>query len=266
MNPHHRVVILTGATQGIGRATAYTLAESGCRLALVARHAMPLQQLAHELHVKGGVAVAIPTDMGEPDQATDLVRKTTAIFGKLDVVINNAGIGVYGALADLNEAEARRVMEVNYFGPVALMKAALPALKANPDGGLIINVSSIIGRRSMPNMGGYCATKGALERMAESLRLEVKSANIRVSTVYPGVTRTPFATNSLGKPTVPLRNPGLRGAPPAWVAQAILETIRNERRDVFITWLDRAFVLGNALLPSLMDRILLQYQRLREIR
>ncbi len=263
MNPKNRVVILTGATQGIGRAAAYTLAEAGCKLALAARSAIPLQQLANELNGNGLITVAIPTDMSQTSQASTLVRKTVAIFGTIDVVINNAGIGVYNKIANMDETESRRVMEVNYFGPVALIQAALPILKANTFGGLIINVSSIIGRRSMPEMGGYCATKGALERMAESLRLELIADNIRVSTVYPGVTQTPFMANALGGQTASRRTTGIRGVPPERVARAILKTIRDEQRDVFITWLDRAFVTVNAISPALMDKVLLQYQRWR---
>src|SRR5690606_4612275 len=127
-----------------------------------------------------------------------LAEKTVAAFGRLDVVINNAAIGVRDDILDLDEAAARQVMEVNYFGPLALIQAAVPHLRRNPDGGLILNVSSIVGRRAMPGIGGYCASKAALEKMADSLRLEVSGSNIRVSTVYPGVTQTDFNVNSLG--------------------------------------------------------------------
>ena len=262
MRSEKRVVILTGASQGIGRATAYALARAGCRLVLAARGAIRLQQLAMELNAQGYTAIAIPTDMGDTTQAAALAHKTVAIFGTIDVIINNAGIGVYQAVAELDETAARQVMEVNYFGPVALIQAALPTLMANPDGGLIINISSIIGRRAMPHMAAYCATKAALERMAESLRLEVKTANVRVSTVYPGVTATEFVHNSLGD-IARLRPNRRAGVPAEWVAQAILQTIRYERRDVFITLFDRAFVTFSMIFPYLADQILFYYTRIR---
>jgi short-subunit dehydrogenase len=254
MNPENRVVILTGASQGIGRATAYVLAEAGCKLALVARAAEPLHALSSELTAAGQPAIAIPTDMGDTARAAALAHKTSQAFGRIDVIINNAGIGVRDRLLDLQEQEARRIMDVNYFGPAALIQAAIPYLKTNPDGGLIINISSIVGRRAMPGLAGYCASKGALEKMAESLRLELKAANIRVSTVYPGVTQTRFNDNSLGSSQEGRGR--LSGVPPGRVAQAILNTIRHERRDVFITLYDRMFVAVSMLWPGLMDKLL----------
>lgn len=257
MTPQNRVVILTGATQGIGRATAFALAEAGCKVALAARNVDTLQALSNELNNAGHQSIAIPTDMGDTSQAAALAKKTVDHFGKIDVVINNAGIGVRDDVVNLEETEARHVMDVNYFGPVALIQAAIPHLKANPEGGLIINVSSIVGRRAMPGISGYCASKGALEKMAESMRVELKPANIRVSTVYPGVTETAFNDNSLGGSQ---RGRGrVSGVPPEKVAQAILKTIRKEHRDVFVTLFDRAFVTGAMLFPGLMDRMLGRY-------
>jgi short-subunit dehydrogenase len=254
MTPRDRVVILTGASQGIGRATAYVLAEAGCRLALAARRVEPLQTLVDELTTAGHQAVAIPVDMGDTAQAATLAQKSVEAFGQIDVVINNAGVGVRDRVLDLDEAEARRAMAVNYFGPVALIQAAIPHLKTNPEGGLIINISSIVGRRAMPGIAGYCASKAALEKMAESLRLELKVDNIRVSTVYPGVTATKFNDNSLGSSQAGRGRIG--GVPPERVAQTILKTIRHEQRDVFVTLFDRTFVTASMLWPWLMDKLL----------
>lgn len=258
MDPQDRVVILTGATEGIGLATARVLAQAGCRLVLAARNGDKLNALAGELKAGNRRAIAVPTDMGDTTQAAALVQVTVETFGRLDVVINNAAIGVRDEVANLDEAEARRVMDVNYFGPVALIQAAIPHLKANPDGGLIINISSIVGRRAMPGIAGYCASKAALEKMAESLRVELKRDNIRVSTVYPGVTATRFNDNSLGND--PLGRGRRSGVPPQRVAQTILDTLRHERRDLFITLFDRTFVTASALWPWLMDRLLTRYK------
>ena len=257
MNPSNRVVILTGATQGIGRATARTLAQAGCYLALAARTREPLDALAAELNTGSTHAVAIPTDMGDTTQAARLAQVTVETFGRLDIVINNAALGVRDEVVDLAETQARRVMDVNYFGPVALIQAAIPHLKANRDGGLIINVSSIVGRRAMPGIAGYCASKAALEKMTESLRIELKRDNIRVSTVYPGVTATRFNDHSLGGSQSGRGR--LAGVPPERVAQIILRTIRRERRDVFVTLFDRTFVTAAALWPWLMDQLLGRY-------
>ncbi|MBN1994267.1 MAG: SDR family NAD(P)-dependent oxidoreductase [Anaerolineae bacterium] len=254
MTPENRVVILTGATQGIGRAAAYVLAGAGCKLALAARDGAVLQELAAELAAAGRPAIPIPTDMGDPTQAAALASKTAAAFGGIDVVINNAAIGVRDSVLDFREEEARRVMDVNYFGPLALIRAALPYLKANSRGGLIINISSIVGRRAMPGIAGYCASKAALEKMAESLRVELKADNVRVSTVYPGVTATSFNDHSLGSSQAGRGR--MSGVPPERVARAILKTIRREQRDVFITLFDRTFVAASLFWPGLMDRLL----------
>jgi short-subunit dehydrogenase len=251
MNPQNRVIILTGATQGIGRATAYALAGAGCKLTLVARSVELLQILTDQL---GPQVIPVPADMGDTVQATNVVQETIDAFGRIDVVINNAGIGVRDDVINLAEDEARRTMDVNYFGPVALIQAAIPHLKANPDGGLIINVSSIVGRRAMPGLAGYCAGKAALEKMAESLRLELLADNIRVSTVYPGVTQTRFNDNSLGSSQNGRGQ--INGVPPERVAQTILKTIRTERRDGFVTLFDWTFVTASMVWPWLMDKLL----------
>ena len=259
MKLENQVVILTGASAGIGRATAEMLAQAGCRLALAARGEAELQALADHLTRQGSQVVVIPTDMADTGQAARLVEKTVAAFGRLDVVINNAALGVRDNVIDLQEAEARRVMDVNYFGPLALIQAALPHLQGNPAGGLIINVSSIVGRRAMPGLAGYCASKAALEKMADSLRVELSGSNIRVSTIYPGVTQTAFNDNSLGES--PFGRGRRAGVPPEQVALVIARTIRREPRDVFITWFDRAFVTAAIVWPGLMDRLLSGYAR-----
>jgi short-subunit dehydrogenase len=258
MKLEDRVVILTGATQGIGRATAFLLAKSGCKLALAARDRTRLLKLASQLEEAGHTAVAIPTDMGETRQARALARIAGEAYGnKIDVVINNAGIGVRDDVDSLKEVEARRVMDVNYFGPLALIQAALPYLKLNPDGGLIINVSSIVSQRAMPGLAGYCASKGALDNLTESLRLEMLPFNVRVSAVFAGVTATRFNDNSLGDSQ--LGRGQMAGVPPERVAKAIERTILREPRDVYITYKDQLFVLVSQLFPRLMDRMLSRY-------
>lgn len=259
MTPRGRVVILTGATQGIGLATARLLADVDCKLALVARNPETLAQVADELNQHQFRALAIPTDTGDTTRVAGIGPKTMEAFGKLDVIINNAAVGVRDEVADLDEHEARRAMDVNYFGPIALIQSALPYLKENPEGGLIINVSSIVGRRAMPGLAGYCASKAALEKMAESLRIELKKDNIRVSTIYPGVTKTRFNDHSLGSSQT---GRGRReGVPPERVARVILSTIRREPRDVFVTLFDRTFVTVSTLWPWLMDQLLSRHFR-----
>lgn len=261
MNPKDRVVILTGATQGIGLATSRLLAGAGCKLVLAARSELDLAVLVSELVEAGCSAIAVATDMSDTRQATALARATVEAYGTIDIVINNAAVGVRDDVVRLSDSDARRVMDVNYFGPLALIQASIPFLKNNHDGGLIINVSSIVGRRAMPGIAAYSASKAALEKMAESLRIEVMADNIRISTVYPGVTATQFNAHSLGSDS---RGRGrLSGVPPGRVARTILKTIRHERRDVFVTLFDRTFVTASILLPGVMDWLLRNYSSRR---
>jgi len=221
-----------------------------------------LTDLAAELNQAGHQAIAIPTDMGDTGQAKALAEKTIETFQKIDVVINNAAVGVRDSVIDLKETEMRQVMDVNYFGPLALIQAAIPHLKANPEGGLIINVSSIVGKRAMPGIAGYCASKGALEKLADSLRVELAGDKVRVSTIYPGVTKTNFNNSSLGGSQSGRGR--IEGVPPERVAQTILNTIRREPRDAFVTLFDRTFVTVSTLLPWLMDWFLSRHFRIRQ--
>ena len=252
-----RVVILTGATQGIGLATAHALAGAGCKVTLVARSADQLQALAAELGTAGGQAIALPADIADTAYAAPLIQKTVETFGRLDILINNAGLGVRDRIVDLDEAAARRVMDVNYFGPLALIQAAIPQLKLNPDGGLILNVSSVVGRRSMPGIAAYCASKAALERLADSLRIEGKADKIRVSTVHPGATITQFNRSSLGSSQI--GRDRRRGVTPERVARTIVQAIQAEPRDAFVTLGDRFFVAISTLWPTLADQVLAIY-------
>jgi short-subunit dehydrogenase len=257
MKAEDKVVILTGATQGIGLATSHLLAEAGCKMVLAARSEPDLEILASGLVSEGRSAIAISTNMSDTGQAVALAQATVEAYGTIDVVINNAAIGVRDDVVHLSEGEARYAMDVNYFGPLALIQASIPHLKNNRDGGLIINISSIVGRRAMPGIAAYSASKAALEKMAESLRIELVPDNIRISTVYPGITATQFNAHSLGSDP---RGRGQRsGVPPERVARTILKTIQHEQRDVFVTLFDRAFVTASMLLPGTMDWLLRNY-------
>jgi len=255
MQLQNRVVILTGASQGIGQATAWQLAEAGCKVVLVARNHTLLHQLAIQLNSHNYQTVAIPTDITDRVQLNRLVQQTVELFGTVDILINNAGVGIYDKVATMNEAEARYIMEVNYFAPLRLIQTVVPIMAVNPEGGVILNISSIVGRRALPTIGGYCATKGALERLAESLRVELKPTNIRVSTLYPGVTDTSFVDNSLGSGTG-IRSGRLRGVSVERVAKRIVTTLKTEPRDVFITLSDQIALWLCAIFPTLADRAL----------
>lgn len=193
MDPRHRVVIITGASAGIGAATARLFAAAGARLVLAARSREPLERLAATLPG----AIAAPTDVGDPAQCRALVEMAHARHGRVDILINNAGVGLAGPVIDLSTEDLERSLAVNLFGPLWLMQAVAPLMRAQGQG-QIINVSTVLAEQPLPYLGGYAAAKAALERLSETLRMELRGTGVRVTVVRPGSTRTEFRARRLG--------------------------------------------------------------------
>ncbi len=254
MNLQNKTIILTGASQGIGRAAAYKLIEAGCNVALIARSQGSIEQLAADLG--RAKALPLPADLSDLSACDRVVKETLNHFGQVDILINNAAVGIYGPSHTAPLAEIRQVMQLNFFSPLALSRACIPPMTAN-GGGLIINISSIIGQRATPWAGGYCASKAALEHLAESMRVELAPDNIRFSTLYPGVTQTNFTRNALGK----TKNAQGRvsGVSAKKVAAKLVQVAQKEPRDAYVTLLDRLFVIGSHLAPGVVDWALRRY-------
>ncbi|MGB9634203.1 MAG: SDR family oxidoreductase, partial [Chloroflexaceae bacterium] len=169
MDPRDRVVIITGASAGIGAATARLFAASGARLVLAARSREPLEHLAATLPG----AVAMPTDVADPLQCRALVEMARARHGRVDILINNAGVGLAGPVVDLSSDDLQQALAVNLFGPLWLMQAVAPLMRAQGRG-QIINISTVLAEQPLPYLGGYAAAKAALERLSETLRMELR--------------------------------------------------------------------------------------------
>ncbi|HEX9374270.1 MAG TPA: SDR family NAD(P)-dependent oxidoreductase [Roseiflexaceae bacterium] len=170
MNPSDKTVIITGASAGIGAATARVFAAAGANVVLAARDATKLEALARGL---AGRALVIPTDVADRAAVAALVEQTVAMLGGVDIVINNAGVGLAAPVADLSLEDFQRALSVDLFGPLALTQAALPHMRRRGRGQLIY-VSSVVGLRALPYLGGYAAAKAALDRLTESLRVELR--------------------------------------------------------------------------------------------
>jgi short-subunit dehydrogenase len=181
-----------------------------------------------------------------------MVERTVGEFGYLDILVNNAGIGLSGRVEDLRAGDLRYLFEVNLVGPLNCVQAALPHMRR---GGRIINVSSIVGKRAIPKVGGYCATKFALNALSDTLRVEVAEQGVSVTTVYPGTTQTSFRDNSR-RTKDEERGWRPRGVASEKVAQKIVYAAEKGGRDVYVTILDRAFVSGAMLAPGLFDLLL----------
>jgi NADP-dependent 3-hydroxy acid dehydrogenase YdfG len=188
-NIQGKVVVITGASSGLGEATARHLSAQGASVVLGARRVERLQSLADELTASGGKAFAVATDVTHCDQVKRLVDAAVQNYGRIDVMINNAGLMPHSPLERLKIDDWNRTIDVNIKGVLYGIAAALPYMKQQK-AGHIINVSSVAGHKVTPNGAVYCATKHAVRALSEGLRVEVKPYNIRTTIISPGAVAT----------------------------------------------------------------------------
>lgn len=258
-----RVAAITGASSGIGLACAKHLAREGVAVALGARRVSLLDATAAEIRAAGGRAAIARTDVTREPDVSALVDMAVREFGRLDVMICNAGFGYYAPIDETPADVMRRMMDVNYMGTFYGAAAALPVFRRQGTGHLIF-ISSIVGRRGIPAMGGYTATKAAQAGLAESLRAEFFGTPIHVSCVYPVSTPTEFIEAMA-------RDYGHRisGLGPKQtadeVADAIVACVRRPRPEVYPHRIARGLAILNALAPAFTDRFVRKYGRHRVV-
>ena len=247
--------VITGATSGIGRETALEFARGGAHVVLAGRREERLQDVVREVEAKGGRALAVRTDVSDQEQVERLIEQTVDRFGRVDIHVNNAGVGIASRFEDQSLDDFRRVMDINFWGAVYGCKAALPHMKAQPGGGVIINVSSILGRRGMPFETAYCASKFALRGFSEALRTEVMADGIDVSTIFPGAIETEIwesAANQSG-----LEMPDfLPKFPARELARIIVQDARFPQPEIVMALDAQVINFFNTLAPGMMDFIL----------
>ena len=254
MNLAGAVVAITGASSGIGRECALAFAARGARIAIGARRLDRLEEIAELVRGRGGEALAMATDVGEEGRVEAFVRATVDRYGRLDVMVNNAGYGIRGAVATLPVEAHERLMRVNYLGTVRGCRAAVPIMVAQGRG-VIINVSSIVGHRSLPTGGAYAATKAAQISLTEALRVELRGTGVHACSVHPVGTDTEFGEvqaresgDSQPKPLGPQQ-------PARVVAEAIVRCAEKPRPEVYPYGPSRAIVWLSAIAPGLVDRL-----------
>jgi NAD(P)-dependent dehydrogenase (short-subunit alcohol dehydrogenase family) len=244
--------IITGATSGIGRETALEFARAGVRVTVAGRRKERLAELVAEIEAKGGEALAVATDVAEPKQVERLVGKAVKHFGQVDTLVNNAGVGIAARFDELAIEDFRRVMEINFWGAVYACKAAVPVMKKQKSGGVIINVSSILGKRGVPFETAYCASKFALAGFSEALRTEVMADKIDVTTIFPGAIETEIFEASANQ--TGLEMPAFIPRFPARsLARIIVQNARFPQPEVVMALDALAINFFNKLAPGLMD-------------
>jgi len=242
-------VIVTGASSGIGRATARALVRAGAQVVLASRQRERLEELAQELE---GRPLVVPTDVREASSVRAMVAEAVAALGGVDVLINNAGVGLDASLAEGNVDNMRYVLDVNLLGAVHCIQAVVPHMRAQGRG-IIVNVSSVAGRLAMPYGAIYSATKAALAALSTAMRVELAPEGIKVVAVFPGYTATPFRQHSIKEVELPPPSPLLRPVPAEAVARRILRAIQREERQAYVSRADRLAVLLGDLFPGLVD-------------
>lgn len=193
MEVRDKVVIITGASMGIGEATAKAFADAGAKLVLAARSQDKLQAVADNLKTE---TLIVPTDMTKQEEVNKLIDTAYNHFGRIDILINNAGQAAGGAVMEVDVKHYQQIIELNLFGVLYAMQAAVPKMKQN-GGGVIINISSNVSKMALPNIGAYASTKYALNGLTLTARNELAADNVRVLLFYPGLTATDFGKNAL---------------------------------------------------------------------
>lgn len=253
-----QVVVITGASQGIGRETALQLAMKGASVVLGARNEEGLTELATQVERLGGHAEPVVTDVAEWDEVERLGRRAIERFGRIDTWINNAAVSIYATVERLEPDEMDRLVRVNLMGVMYGSKVALSHMKPRGEG-TIINVGSALSERAIPLQSAYVATKHAIQGFSEALRLELmhEGAGIDVVVVLPSSTNTPlfnFARSKLGvlpMPVPPVYEPRV-------VAQAICHAAEHGGREIVVGGWGKLLVVAQRLSPSLLDRYMLQ--------
>lgn len=245
-----RVVLITGASSGIGATTARWLARQGMRVVLTARRQDRLEALAQEICAQGGTAMAIPADLADPSARQALVRQVEATWGPVEVLINNAGFGYYGTVEETPWEVIERMFAVNILAMIHLVQLVVPGMR-QLGRGHIINIASVAGHIAAPPLTVYSATKFAVVGFSEGLRRELAPHGIHVTVISPGPVRTEFGRAASGLDVDPNAVPG--GLDPEAVARAIGRALQRPVPEIVIParylpaiWINRAF-------PRLVD-------------
>jgi short-subunit dehydrogenase len=250
-----QVLVITGATSGIGLATAREASRRGARLVLAARNHDALQTLKHELEAKGSQVSCVTADVSNEEDVRKVLDEAIRAYGGFDTWVNNAAVAIYGRIEDVGMDDLRRLFEINFWGVVYGCRIALPHLRQH--GGALINMGSVVSDRAMPLQGMYSASKHAVKGFTDALRMELEAdhAPVSVTLIKPASIDTPWPIHAKNymeeEPTLP---------PPVYapevVANAILHACEHPVRDIFVGGGAKALSAGGMHWPRLMDMLM----------
>ena len=258
---NQQVVVITGASQGIGRETALQLAERGASVVVAARNEEALAELVRQVERIGGQAEAVVTDVADADQVERLAQRAVERFGRIDTWVNNAAVSIYAPVEDVEPEEMERLVRVNLLGQMYGSRAAIPHMRRQ-GGGTIVNIGSALSDRAVPLQSAYVASKHGVAGFSEALRLEMieEGTGIDVVLIMPSSMNTPlfnFARSKIGVQPMPV--------PPVYeprvVAEAILHAAEHGGREVVVGGWGKMLTVAQWLSPSLLDRYMLQGAR-----
>lgn len=256
-----KVVIVTGASSGIGLATAEEFAKIGSKVVMAARSEEKIKDLENELKKKGYEAYAVKTDVSNQDNCRNLIEKTIEKYGKIDILINNAGISMRALFSNVDIDVLKKLMDVNFWGTVYCSKYALPYLLKTK--GSLVGVSSIAGIQGLPGRTGYSASKFALHGLLETIRIENLRKGLHVMILTAGFTKTDIRKKALKENGTPQgitpRNEE-KHMMPEQVAKAIIRALRKKKRHKILTLEGQLLAIFQRLIPNLCD--LVAYKKL----
>jgi short-subunit dehydrogenase len=244
-------VLVTGASQGIGRALAVAAARRGCRVLASARSQALLDEVEVEVRTTGGTIRIVAADVTRPEDREAMVLAAKEHFGGLDVLINNAGIGATGHFMDSEPDVLRRIFETNFFGLTETTRVFLPLLKQGTKPA-IVNISSVVGRRALPARSLYSSSKFAVAGFSESIRAELAKDGIDVLVVNPGLTQTNFSQNMLER-KARMQMDHMRGMTSEEVAEATLNALAKGKNEITLTLRGKMLVLVSRFAPWIVD-------------
>lgn len=252
-----KVVVVTGASSGIGRAIARELAESRAIVVLASRNESALRALESELISDGGTAMAFPTDVRDEAQCKSLIEASVSAYGKIDILVNNAGISMRANFRDVGVDVLEKIMKTNFWGTVYCTKFALPYILKQK--GSIVGISSICGITPLPGRTGYVASKHAMNGFLESLRLEHNTDDLHVMLVHPGFTSSNIrnvALNNLGEPQIETPLDEEKLMPAERVAREVVKGIVYRKKNITLTTEGRLITWIYRHMPNLADRLI----------